>query len=97
MNITKNPTLRERGETERMVENQQRLMELLSQDKQYGIWMGIFSEAKDAFTLYLEQQTPEVQNILCAALGTCQILHQRMIDVICMHVDIPEVENKGAV
>ena len=34
----------------------------------------------------MEQQPPEVQNILCAALGTGQILQDRLIDVICMWI-----------
>lgn len=74
-------------ETEQMVRRQRKLMELASQDKTYGIWLGIFAEAKEEFTAYLEQQPPEVQSILCAALGTCEMLNQRLIHVACTHME----------
>lgn len=88
---TKNVDMTETGQ---MVARQRKLMEVAAQDKTYGIWMGIYAEAKEEFTAYMEQQTPEVQNILCAALGSCEMLHQRLINVACMNMEFIDPKNR---
>ena len=81
-------------EVEEMVRKQTKLMEIAARDRVYKVWLGAFAEAKEEFTIYMDQQPPEVQQILCAALGTCEMLNQRLIDLACMNMEFTDPKNR---
>ena len=85
---------RPEGGVELMVARRAKLMELAGQDHSYRVWLGEFAETKAEFARYMDAQTPEIQSMLCATLGTCELYYQRVLELACANMEFTDPKNR---
>lgn len=76
------------------MERKRKLMELAGQDHSCRVWLGEFAEAKEEFARYMDRQPKEVQSMLCATLGTCELYYQRVLEIACGNMEFTDPKNR---